>query len=49
MRVEATTDSTNRAEQRALEKAGFTREGVPGIEPIGRSGDLFLLKKKCIP
>ncbi|HLV98733.1 MAG TPA: GNAT family protein [Ktedonobacterales bacterium] len=28
MRVEATTDSTNRAEQRALEKAGFTREGV---------------------
>ena len=28
MRVEASTDSTNRAEQRALEKAGFTREGV---------------------
>jgi RimJ/RimL family protein N-acetyltransferase len=28
MRVEATTDITNRAEQRALEKAGFTREGV---------------------
>jgi aminoglycoside 6'-N-acetyltransferase len=28
MRVEATTDSTNLAEQRALEKAGFTCEGV---------------------
>ncbi len=27
-RVEAETDSTNRAEQRALEKAGFTREGI---------------------
>ncbi len=28
MRVEASTDITNTAEQRALEKAGFTREGV---------------------
>jgi aminoglycoside 6'-N-acetyltransferase len=28
MRVEASTDIANRAEQRALEKAGFTREGV---------------------
>ncbi len=28
MRVEATTDKENIAEQRALEKAGFTREGV---------------------
>lgn len=28
MRVEATTDVTNLPEQRALEKAGFTREGV---------------------
>ncbi len=28
MRVEASTDITNKAEQRALEKAGFTREGV---------------------
>ena len=28
MRVEASTDVTNVAEQRALEKAGFTREGV---------------------
>jgi aminoglycoside 6'-N-acetyltransferase len=28
MRVEASTDITNHAEQRALEKAGFTREGV---------------------
>ncbi|GCE09633.1 GNAT family N-acetyltransferase [Dictyobacter aurantiacus] len=28
MRVEATTDITNIAEQRTLEKAGFTREGV---------------------
>jgi RimJ/RimL family protein N-acetyltransferase len=27
-RVEATTDVTNVAEQRALERAGFTREGV---------------------
>ena len=27
-RVEASTDVTNLAEQRALEKAGFTREGV---------------------
>jgi aminoglycoside 6'-N-acetyltransferase len=27
-RVEAGTESTNMAEQRALEKAGFTREGV---------------------
>lgn len=27
-RVEASTDSENKAEQRALEKAGFTREGV---------------------
>ena len=27
-RVEASTDVTNVAEQRALEKAGFTREGV---------------------
>jgi RimJ/RimL family protein N-acetyltransferase len=27
-RVEATTEITNLAEQRALEKAGFTREGV---------------------
>jgi RimJ/RimL family protein N-acetyltransferase len=27
-RVEATTESANIAEQRALEKAGFTREGV---------------------
>ncbi len=28
MRVEASTDVENRPEQRALEKAGFTREGV---------------------
>jgi RimJ/RimL family protein N-acetyltransferase len=28
LRVEASTDVENRAEQRALEKAGFTREGV---------------------
>ncbi len=28
MRVEAATDVTNTAEQRALEKAGFTREGI---------------------
>lgn len=28
MRIEAVTDITNRPEQRALEKAGFTREGV---------------------
>ena len=28
MRVEASTDITNSAELRALEKAGFTREGV---------------------
>jgi RimJ/RimL family protein N-acetyltransferase len=28
MRVEASTDVANPAEQRALEKAGFTREGV---------------------
>jgi RimJ/RimL family protein N-acetyltransferase len=28
MRVEASTDSTNRAELRALEKAGFKHEGV---------------------
>lgn len=28
MRVEAQTDITNSAEQRALEKAGFTREGI---------------------
>ncbi len=28
MRVEATTDVENVAEQRALEKAGFTREGI---------------------
>ncbi len=28
MRVEASTDVTNRAEQRSLEKAGFTRDGV---------------------
>lgn len=28
MRVEAATDVTNMAEQRALEKAGFTREGI---------------------
>jgi RimJ/RimL family protein N-acetyltransferase len=27
-RVEATTEAGNRAEQRSLEKAGFTREGV---------------------
>jgi RimJ/RimL family protein N-acetyltransferase len=27
-RVEATTEITNMAEQRALEKAGFTREGI---------------------
>ena len=27
-RIEAATDVTNRAEQRSLEKAGFTREGV---------------------
>jgi RimJ/RimL family protein N-acetyltransferase len=27
-RIEATTEFTNLAEQRALEKAGFTREGV---------------------
>jgi RimJ/RimL family protein N-acetyltransferase len=27
-RIEASTDVTNRAEQRALEKAGFTREGI---------------------
>lgn len=27
-RVEASTDVTNRAEQRALEKSGFTREGI---------------------
>ncbi|MHB8599722.1 MAG: GNAT family N-acetyltransferase [Ktedonobacteraceae bacterium] len=28
MRVEAVTDKENIAEQRALEKAGFTREGI---------------------
>ncbi|MGW2249661.1 GNAT family N-acetyltransferase [Kitasatospora sp. NPDC001660] len=28
MRLEADTEETNRAEQRALEKCGFTREGV---------------------
>ena len=28
MRIEAHTDVENIAEQRALEKAGFTREGV---------------------
>ena len=28
MRVEASTDIMNRAEQRSLEKAGFTRDGV---------------------
>lgn len=28
MRIEASTDIVNHAEQRALEKAGFTREGV---------------------
>jgi RimJ/RimL family protein N-acetyltransferase len=28
MRIEASTDITNIAEQRALERAGFTREGV---------------------
>ncbi|MDQ5852724.1 MAG: GNAT family N-acetyltransferase, partial [Chloroflexota bacterium] len=28
MRVEAATDVANTAEQRALEKAGFTREGI---------------------
>ena len=28
MRIEASTDTTNSAEMRALEKAGFTREGV---------------------
>ena len=28
MRVEASTDITNSAEMRALEKAGFTREGI---------------------
>jgi RimJ/RimL family protein N-acetyltransferase len=28
MRVEAATDVTNTAERRALEKAGFTREGI---------------------
>jgi hypothetical protein len=27
-RIEATTEITNVAEQRALEKAGFTREGI---------------------
>ena len=27
-RIEATTEITNAAEQRALEKAGFTREGI---------------------
>jgi RimJ/RimL family protein N-acetyltransferase len=27
-RIEATTETGNRAEQRALEKAGFTREGI---------------------
>jgi RimJ/RimL family protein N-acetyltransferase len=27
-RVEASTDITNRAEQRSLEKAGFTRDGI---------------------
>jgi RimJ/RimL family protein N-acetyltransferase len=27
-RIEAITESTNIAEQRALDKAGFTREGV---------------------
>lgn len=27
-RIQASTDVTNVAEQRALEKAGFTREGV---------------------
>jgi aminoglycoside 6'-N-acetyltransferase len=28
MRVEASTDVTNLPEQHALEKAGFTREGI---------------------
>ena len=38
MRVEASTDVTNISEQRALEKAGFTREGV-ARRAQWRSGD----------
>ncbi|HNP71851.1 MAG TPA: GNAT family protein [Kouleothrix sp.] len=47
MRVEASTDSTNIVEQRALEKAGFTREGVLR-KAQWRSGgwhDLFVYSK----
>lgn len=45
-RVDAHTDVTNRAEQRSLEKAGFTREGVlRGAQwrrrPVQRPGRLL--------
>ncbi|GAB7186499.1 hypothetical protein ATKI12_6330 [Kitasatospora sp. Ki12] len=38
MRLEAETESTNRAEQRVLEKVGFTREGVQRAQTF-RDGD----------
>ena len=43
-RVEATTDVENAAEQRALEKAGFTREGVlrGAQERAGARHDVYL-------
>ena len=35
-RIEATTEITNVAEQRALEKAGFTREGILSSNAVRR-------------
>lgn len=46
-RVEASTDTENAAEQRSLEKAGFTREGVArGAQyRVGRHHDLVTYSK----
>jgi RimJ/RimL family protein N-acetyltransferase len=46
-RVEASTDAENVAEQRSLEKAGFTREGVArGAQfRVGRHRDLVVYSK----
>lgn len=48
-RVEASTDPTNLAEQRALERAGFVREGVARAAQVRADGRHDLVLYSCLP
>lgn len=48
-RVEASTDPTNVAEQRALERAGFVREGVVRGAQVRADGRHDLVLYSCLP